>query len=96
MSRKTNPRRKPATQADVKRAKDKATSDACRACMAIFFTVLLDKERADKETLQRVWGEVESLERQRRKRLRVYLRPDAGAARGIRNPDIETMGGDHK
>ena len=29
--------------------------------MAIFFTVLLDKERADKETLQRVWGEVESL-----------------------------------
>lgn len=61
MSRKTNPRRKPATQADVKRAKDKATSDACRACMAIFFTVLLDKERADKETLQRVWGEVESL-----------------------------------
>ena len=61
MSRKTNPRRKPATQADVKRAKDKATSDACRACMSIFFTVLLDKERADKETLQRVWGEVESL-----------------------------------
>lgn len=61
MSRKTNPRRKPATQADVKRAKDKATSDACRACMAIFFTVLLDKERTDKETLQRVWGEVESL-----------------------------------
>lgn len=61
MSRKTNPRRIPATQADVKRAKDKATSDACRACMAIFFTVLLDKEQADKETLQRVWGEVESL-----------------------------------
>lgn len=61
MSRKTNPRRIPATQADVKRAKDKATGDACRACMAIFFTVLLDKEQADKETLQRVWGEVESL-----------------------------------
>ena len=29
--------------------------------MTIFMTVLLDKEGADKEILQRVWGEIESL-----------------------------------
>ena len=36
-------------------------TEAVRASMTIFMTVLLDKEGADKEILQRVWGEIESL-----------------------------------
>ena len=60
-SKKTNPRRRPATQADVLRARDKAVSDAVHLCMVIFFTVLLDKENADAEILHRVWDEVNDL-----------------------------------
>ena len=41
--------------ADVQRAKDTATADACRVTMAIFFTALLDKEGMDAEHRQRVW-----------------------------------------
>lgn len=44
--------------ADVQRAKDTATADACRVTLAIFFTVLLDKEGMDAEQLQRIWREV--------------------------------------
>lgn len=58
---KTNPRRRPATQADVNRAKDDAITETVRFCMVIFFTVLLDKEQADKEILQRVWSEINDL-----------------------------------
>lgn len=43
---KTPPRRTPA---------------ACRVTLAIFLTVLLDKEGMDAEQLQRVWREVEAL-----------------------------------
>ena len=60
-SKKTNPRRRPATQADVLRARDKAVSDAVPLGIVIFFTVLLDKEGAEKETLHRVWNEVNEL-----------------------------------
>lgn len=59
--KKTNPRRRPATQADVNRARDQAVADAVHLCMAVFFTVLLDKEGADKEILHRVWDEVNDL-----------------------------------
>ena len=59
--KKINPRRRPATQADVKRAKEQATGDGCRLAMAIFFTVLFDKGGADKETMQTIWSEVEGL-----------------------------------
>ena len=38
MAKRINPRRRPATQADVQRAKDTATADACRVTLAIFFT----------------------------------------------------------
>lgn len=61
MSKRVNPRRKPATMADVQRAKDTATADACRVTLAIFFTALLDKEGMDAEQLQRIWREVEAL-----------------------------------
>lgn len=54
---KVNPHRKPATQADVNRAESEAVASA----MAIFFTVLRDKERYTVEDLQRVWKEVEYL-----------------------------------
>ena len=58
MPKRINPRRRPATQADVQRAKDTATADACRVTLAIFFTSLLDKEGMDAEQLQRIWREV--------------------------------------
>ena len=61
MRTKTNPRRRPATQADVERARDDAVTETVRFCMTIFFTVLLDKFAASKEDLQRVWDEVNDL-----------------------------------
>lgn len=61
MKHKTNPRRRPATMADVERAKRAAQADAVRTAWAIFFTVLRDKEQATVDDLKRVWGEVEDL-----------------------------------
>ena len=61
MPTKTNPRRRPATQADVDRARDEAVRETVRFCMVVFFTVLLDKFAASKEDLQRVWDEVNDL-----------------------------------
>ncbi len=58
---KVNPRRKPATQADVERAKRLAVQEATRYAWAIVFTVLMDKEHATPEILQRVWSEVDGL-----------------------------------
>lgn len=45
MPKRINPRRRPATMADVQRAKDMATADACRVTLAIFFTALLESVR---------------------------------------------------
>ena len=59
--KKTNPRRKPASQADVDRAKRLAVQEATRYAWAIVFTVLMDKEHATPEILQRVWNEVDGL-----------------------------------
>ena len=61
MRTKTNPRRRPATQADVERERDEAVRETVRFCMVVFFTVLLDKFAASKEDLQRVWDEVNDL-----------------------------------
>ncbi len=61
MKNKVNPRRRPATEADVERAKKVAFTEAVNYAMAIFFTVLCDKEQADKEIMQRVWKEVNEL-----------------------------------
>ena len=61
MSGKVNPRRRPATQADVNRAELRATNDALAASAAIFLTVLCDKENADAEVIQRVWEEMQAL-----------------------------------
>lgn len=58
---KTNPRRRPATQADVERAKKAAQGEAISLAMTIMFTVLLDKEGFTQEDLQRLWREVNDL-----------------------------------
>ena len=54
---KTNPRKKPATMADVERAKNKAYEEAVRAASAIFLTVLVDKFNG-KDYIEDVWREV--------------------------------------
>lgn len=60
-NKKINPRRKPATVADIERAKTRAQGEAIKYAFAIFFTVMWDKEQADKETMQRIWREVDEL-----------------------------------
>ena len=58
--KKTNPRRRPATEADVKRARDEAVKEAVHLASAIFLTVLVDKfDGAD--WIQQVWEEVNKL-----------------------------------
>ena len=43
-SKKVNPRRQPATKADVERAKRSAVAKAIRQTQAIVFSALADKE----------------------------------------------------
>lgn len=59
--KKVNPRRIPATHADIMRAKHWAQDRAVELCWCVFFSVLRDKEGADAETLRRVWREVNYL-----------------------------------
>ena len=61
MARKVNPRRRPATQADVIKAKSKAVNEAVKLAWTILFSVLWDKEQYTPEDMQRVWKEVDSL-----------------------------------
>jgi hypothetical protein len=60
MSKRINPRRRPATAADVKRAKDDAMGQATRLAMAIFLTVLVDKF-GGADHIKDVWDEVVKL-----------------------------------
>ena len=55
--KKTNPRKRPATYADVERAKQEATHLATRRAFILLFNVLRDKEGYDLDGLQRVWIE---------------------------------------
>lgn len=59
--KKVNPRHKPATQADVNKAKNKAKNEAIEVTLGIVLTVLRDKEGYGKEDLQRFWKEVQYL-----------------------------------
>ena len=59
--RKTNPARIPKTQADVDRAYERGMDFGRQTATAIFLFTLPGKEHADKEILQRVWGEIESV-----------------------------------
>lgn len=61
MSKKTNPRNRPASQADIIKAKKQAQTQAMNITWAIFFTVMRDKEGYGKERLKRVWKEVNEL-----------------------------------
>lgn len=59
-TKRINPRRRPATAADVKRAKDNAMGQATRLAMAIFLTVLVDKF-GGADHIKDVWDEVVKL-----------------------------------
>ena len=59
--KKVNPRRRPASEADMKRARDKATNEAIHLSIAIFLTVLKDKFDFDNESIQRAWREMDKL-----------------------------------
>jgi len=58
MKKKTNPRRKPATQADVKKAKHKAVEEAVRLVVYMVLYVLIDKHNAPREDIQQLAREV--------------------------------------
>ena len=55
---KVNPRRVPVTQADINRAKDKATSDAIRRIVYLMLYILIDKHDAPMEDIQQLAEEV--------------------------------------
>ena len=57
---KVNPRKKPATLADVEKAKRYATEQALITCEAIFLTVLLDRFGME-DQLKEVWAAVNKL-----------------------------------
>lgn len=59
--RKPNPRYRPATQADVKKAARAAQETALHTAFAIFFTVLHDKEGWGVKRMARLWAHVNDL-----------------------------------
>lgn len=59
--KKVNPKLRPATQADIRKAKREATSEAISYAWAIMFTVMRDKFGYGPVRLQRMWGEVNKL-----------------------------------
>lgn len=61
MGKKVNPRRRPATQADVNKAKKAAQEQAVEIAWAIMFTCLRDKEGWGKVRLKRLWGHINNL-----------------------------------
>ena len=61
MPKKINPRRRPATQADIDRAAKVTRDKAVRLTATIFLSVLCDKENADAEIVRRVWNEMNEL-----------------------------------
>lgn len=61
MKKKTNPRNRPASQADIIKAKKQAQTQAMNITWAIFFSVMRDKEGYGKKRLRRIWNEVNEL-----------------------------------
>lgn len=59
--KRVNPRRRPATLADVEKAKQQAQSEAVKYAWAIMFSVMRDKEGWGVVRLKRLWDEVEDL-----------------------------------
>lgn len=60
-NKKTNPRKQPATQADVERARDQGRQQGVLDAAVIMLTVLRDKEGFEVEDLVRYWGEIGDL-----------------------------------
>ena len=61
MKKRINPHKRPASQADVKRAAKQAQDQAVNFAIAMFLTVMFDKFGFNAEQLQRVWAEVNNL-----------------------------------
>lgn len=59
--KKVNPRRRPATQADVERAKYSAIEEAINMTKILIFSALLDKKGFTPDDLADVWEQVEKL-----------------------------------
>ena len=59
--KRVSPRRRPATLADVEKARKQAQSEAVKYAWAIMFSVLRDKEGWGIVRLKRLWDEVEGL-----------------------------------
>ena len=57
--KKPNPRRIPATRADVEKATKQGTDEAATFAIAIIFSALTDKMGWTKEQLQELWGHVD-------------------------------------
>lgn len=60
-AKKTNPRRRPVTEADINAAKNRATRKAVEDSIAIVFTVLCDKCGYTIDEPQYVWKGVNEL-----------------------------------
>lgn len=60
-TKRVNPRRRPATMADVAKAKREAQLLSINAACAILLTVLRDKEGYGYKRLRRVWDNVNKL-----------------------------------
>ena len=60
-NKRTNPRKRPATMADIKKAKSQALDEALTLAWSNFFMVLADKEGYTVEDMQRVWKHCEDL-----------------------------------
>jgi len=60
VSRKINPRKRPASEADVIRAKNEAVKEAVHLASAIFLTVLADKFDG-RDYIPEIWEEVNKL-----------------------------------
>lgn len=59
--KKPNPRRIPATKADIEKAKKQGTDEAATFAIAIIFSALTDKMGWTKEQLLELWGHVDYL-----------------------------------
>lgn len=61
MTKKTNPKRRPCTEADVKKAANKATDIAVRRAIRMVLFILIDKHDAPAEDVQQLADEIEWL-----------------------------------
>lgn len=60
-NKKINPRKRPASMADVEKAKKDATGEAISLSIALFLTVMVDKYGFDADTLKSVWNDINKL-----------------------------------